>query len=163
MKRIAFCFVVLTVTLVASEVPVVQRIEDAIRAAEPGWQCQHAVLDAPPPVVPSEKWLVASVWRYTSKTGNRETVIMLISQVESRSDAHMSLDFMHEQSMHEGKVASGWKVKTYSLGDEAYLATNGSRYEIHFRKDRVIVRVKTDSILLAERFAKDAEAQISAN
>jgi len=156
MKRVVSCLVVMMATLlVAAKVPVVQRIEDAIRAAEPGWQCLHAVLNASPPLVPSEKWLVASVWENTSKTGNRESVIMLISQVESRSDAQLSL-----ASIRDGKVAPGWKVKAHSIGDEAYLATNGSRYEIHFRKDTVIVRVKSDSIRLAERFAKYAEGQI---
>ena len=156
MKRIVCSLVIVMATLlVAAEVPVVQRIEDAIRAAEPGWRCIHAVLNSSRPLVPSEKLLVASVWEYTSKTGRRESVIMLISQVQSRSDAQMSLN-----PMHEGKVAAGWKVKAYSIGDEAYLATNGSRYEIDFRKGTVIVRVKSDSIRLAERFAKYAEGQI---
>jgi len=60
-----------------------KRVEDAIRVTEPGWRCIHAVLNAPPPDVPSEKRLVASVWEHTSKTGNRESVHMHISQVES--------------------------------------------------------------------------------
>jgi hypothetical protein len=69
---------------------------------------------------------------------------------------------MSLNSMRQGKVAPGWKVKPYSIGDEAYLGTfrNGSRYEIHFRKDTVIVRVSSDSIRLAERFAKYAEGKL---
>jgi hypothetical protein len=161
MKRIASCLVVLMATLLmAAEAPVVQRIEDAIRAAEPGWRCIHAVLNAPPPDVPSERRLVASVWEHTSKVGNRQSVHMLISQVDSRNDAQISLN-----SMRDGKVAPGWKVKPYRIGDEAYLGTfrNGRRYEIHFRKNTVIVRVSSDSMRLAEKFAKYAEGQIQDN
>lgn len=161
MKAVAkLLTILLGAILVYAEVPVVEKIENAIRAAEPGWRCIHAVLNAPPPDVPSEKRLVASVWEHTSKAGRRESVHMLISQVASPADGKLSLE-----SVSDGKVAPGWKVKPYSLGDEGYLSTfrNGSRYEIHFRKDTVVIRVSSDSIRLAERFARYAEAQIKLN
>jgi hypothetical protein len=162
MNRTIPCLLVvlLATLLVGREMPVVQRVEDAIRASEPGWVCSHAVLNAPPPDVPSEKRLVASVWEHTSQNGKRESVHLYISQVDSRSDAETSL-----KSMREGKVAPGWKVEPYSIGDEAYLAKfrDGTRYEIHFRKNTIIVRVSSDSIRLAGRFAKCAEGQIQAD
>jgi hypothetical protein len=162
MTRIVRCLLVIVcATLFASaDVPLVQRVEDAIRAAEPGWRCIHAVLNAPKPEVASEKLLVASVWEHTSENGKRESVDLNIFQVDSRNDAKMSLN-----SVRDGKVPEGWKVKPYSIGDEAYLATfrNGIRYAIDFRKGTTIVRVRSDSIWLADRFAKCAEGQIQAN
>jgi hypothetical protein len=136
----------------------VQRVEDAIHAAEPGWICIHAVWNGPPPDVASEKRLVTSVWEHTAKDGTRERINLDISQVASRDDASLSLNPVREE-----KVAPGWTVKPYHIGDEGYLVTykGGSRFEIHFFKDKTIVRVKSDSIELTEKFAKYTEEQIS--
>ena len=150
--------VMFAAVFVRAEVPLAQKVEDAIRAAEPGWQWTHPVLDSSP-IVPSEKRLLISRWKHTSRTGQLETVDLHIFQVDSRHDAEMFL-----APEREGKVPSGWKVNPYSIGDEAYLATygNGQRYEVYFRRGMVIVIVKGDSIQLVERFAKYAAKQIAA-
>ncbi|HWC18068.1 MAG TPA: hypothetical protein VG498_13695 [Terriglobales bacterium] len=138
---------------VLAEVPLPQKVEDAIRAAEPGWKCTHAGLEASP-IVPSEKRLLISRWERRSTTGQQEGVELWIFQVGSPADAEKSLS-----PMREGKVAAGWKVNSYSTGDEAYLGKfrDGERYEIQFRKGLVVVRVSSDSMRLAERFAKYAD------
>jgi hypothetical protein len=150
--------IVFAAVFVRAEASLAQKVEDAIRAAEPDWQWTHPILDSSP-IVPSEKRLLISRWKHTSRTGKVEAIDLHIFQVDSRHDAEMSL-----APEREGKVASGWKVNRYSLGDEAYLATYGKdqRYEMHFRRGIVVVIVKGDSIQLVERFAKYAAKQIAA-
>src|SRR5271166_5085477 len=91
-----------------ADVPLVQKVEDAIRAAEPGWRCVHAVLNAPPPDVAGEKLLVASIWEHTSQKGKRESGHLFLVQVDSPSDAETAL-----KAVREAKVPEGWKVKPY--------------------------------------------------
>ena len=142
---------------VHAEAPLVAKVENAIRGTELGWRCTKGILNAPPPLVPSERPLVVSEWDHTSKTGKRESVDVKIFQVDSLTDAQLSLS-----PVREGKVAKGWRVQRLKIGDEGYLATfrNGARFAIDFRKGTIVVRVSSDSFRVAERFAQHVAAQI---
>ena len=140
-----------------AETPLVDKVENAIRSSEPGWRCIRAILNAPPPLVPSQKPLVVETWDHTMQGGTRESVEVMIFHVDSRTDAKVSLG-----PVREGKVATGWKVEKLRIGDEGYLATfeNGGRVEVHFRKGTIVVTVSSDSLPLANRFAQPVAAQI---
>jgi len=159
MVRTLLCLLIaLSATmLVGEDSVVVQNIESAIRLAEPNWGCIHAVWNGQPPDVPSEKRLVLGVCEGTAKDGTHARVVLDISQVDSRDAAKLSLRYMREE-----KVAPGWTVKPYRIGEEGYLSTykNGNQHEIHFRKNTTIVRVKSDSIELTKKFAGYAEGEI---
>jgi len=159
MVRTVLCLlIVLSATaLLGEDAVLVRNMENAIRVAEPDWKCVHGVWNGPPPDVPSEERLVLSVWLHTAKDGTHEEVVLDISQVESGDAAKLSL-----RDVREEKAAPGWTVKPYRIGEEGYLSTykTGSRYEIHFRKNTTIVRVKSDSIELTEKFAGYAEGEI---
>lgn len=161
MRRIPLASVVLIVATLGAraEVPLVAKVENAIRIAEPGWRCTRGILNAPPPLVPSGRLLVDSVWDHTSESGKRESVHVDIFEVNSRADAKMSLS-----PVREGKVATGWKVEKFKIGDEGYLSTyrNGGRFEIQFRMGTILVRVSSDSFRLVERFTQHIAAQIDA-
>jgi hypothetical protein len=109
--------------------------------------------------VPSERLLSLSVWDHISENGKLESVNVKIFQVDSRADAEMSLD-----PVREGKVATGWKVARFKIGDEGYLSTfkDGGRFEISFRKGIIVVKVSSDSFRVVERFAQHVAAQIEA-
>jgi hypothetical protein len=51
-------------------------------------------------------------------SGKRERVDVQIFEVGSRTDAKMSLS-----PVRNGRVARGWKVEKFKIGDEGYLAT----------------------------------------
>src|SRR5256885_977822 len=118
-----------------AETPLVAKVENAIRSTEPGWRFTRGILNAPPPLVPSQRPLVVEAWDHTSKGGTRESVEVMIFQVNSSTDAKMSLS-----PVREGKVATGWKVERLKIGDEGYLSTfkNGGRFVIQFPKVTVV-------------------------
>src|SRR5262249_48204316 len=101
--------------------------------------------------------LLVQEWDHSSESGKRESVDVKIFQVDSRTDAKLSLG-----PVREGKVAKGWKVKSLKIGDEGYLATfkNGGRFEVQFRKGTIVVTVSSDSASLVERLAQLVAAQI---
>jgi hypothetical protein len=142
-----------------AETPLVANVENAIRRTEPGWRYTRGILNAPPPLVPSQRPLVVEAWDHTSKSGTRESVEVMIFQVNSSTDAKLSLS-----PVREGKVARGWKVERLKIGDEGYLSTfkNGGRFEIQFRKGTIVVSVSSDSFPLVDRFAQLVAAQIDA-
>jgi hypothetical protein len=145
--------------VVSAETPFVAKVENAIRSSESGWRCTRGILNAPPPLVPSERVLVVSDWEHTSESGKRESADVEIFEVGSRTDAKLSLN-----PMREGKVAKGWKVQRLKIGDEGYLATfmSGARFEIHFSKGTIVAIVSSDSLRIVERFAQHVAAQIDA-
>lgn len=150
--------IVLSATLLLSQQSsLVQNIEDAIRLAEPDWRCTHGIWNGPPPVALSEKTVLSSSWEHTSKDGNVERVSLHISQVDSLDDAKLSL-----RSVREGRLAPEWTRAYYDIGDEGYLATYrvGGPFSIAFRKNKIVVRVASDSIELTEKFATYAASHI---
>lgn len=161
MRKIPLRLLVLIVATVSvrAEAPLVAKVENAIRRTEPGWRCTRGILNAPPPLVSSERPLVVSVWDHALEGGKRESVAVNIFQVDSLADAGMSLS-----PVREGKVATGWKVQGFKIGDEGYLATfrNGAQFEIHFRKSTIVVRVSGGSFRMVDRFAQHVVAQIDA-
>jgi hypothetical protein len=141
-----------------SETPLVERVENAIRSTKPGWRYTRGILNAPPPLVPSQRPLVVETWNHTSESGKRESVEVMIFQVDNHTDAKMSLS-----PAREGKVAAGWKVERFRIGDEGYLSTfknGGRRFEIQFRRGTIVVAVSSDSFPLVDRFAQLVAAQI---
>jgi hypothetical protein len=141
-----------------AETPLVDKVENAIRSTKPGWRCTRGILNAPPPLVPSQRPLVVEAWDHTSESGKRESVELMIFQVDNHTDAKMSLS-----PVRDGKVATGWKVERFQIGDEGYLSTfkhDGRRFEIQFRKGTIVVAVSSDSFPLVDRFAQLVAAQI---
>ena len=140
-----------------ADAALVAKIENAIRGAEPGWRCTKGILDAPPPPVASERPLIVSVWDHKSENGRGESVDVNVFKVDSLSDAKISLG-----PAREGKVHTGWKIETFKIGDEGYLGTfkNSERFAITFRKGTIVVRISSDSLPLAQRFAQHVAAQI---
>ena len=103
MRKLQLTSLVLIATLGArAEAPLVTKVEKAIRNTEPGWHCSRSVWNAPPLLVPSERPLLVSVWDHEPENGKRESVHVNIFQVDSRSDATISLS-----PVREGKVATG--------------------------------------------------------
>src|SRR5689334_2946688 len=84
--------IVFTTAFVRDQTSLAQKVEDAIRAAEPDWRCRfdHAVLEAPL-TVPSEKRLLIGRWERRSKNGQPDFVDLWIFQVDSRTDAEKFL------------------------------------------------------------------------
>jgi hypothetical protein len=156
---IAFSMVIVATLGVGAETPLVAKVENAIRSAEPGWRCTRGVFNGPRPLVPSERLLSLTVWDHISDNGERESVNLKISQVDSRADAETSLE-----PFREGKVATGWKVERFRIGDEGFLSTSkdGGRFEISFRKGIIVVKVSSDSFRAAERFAQHVASEIEA-
>jgi len=140
-----------------SEEPLVSKVENAIRSTEPGWQYTPAILNGPPPLVPSERLIVAGEWNHHLKSGSRESVEVNLFRVDSSVDAEMSLS-----EVREGAVATGWRVQRFQIGDEGYLSTfkNGARFGLHFRKGTIIVRLSGNSFRLVKKFAHCIAAQI---
>ncbi len=154
---ILFGTVVVATSNASAKTQLVDRVENAIRSTEPGWRCTRAIWNAPPPLVPSQKTLVVEAWDHTSESGKRESVEVRIFQVDNRTDAKISLS-----PVREGKVATGWKVERFKIGDEGYLSTfqGGKRFEIQFRKSKIVVTVSGDSFPLVDRFAQRVAAQL---
>jgi hypothetical protein len=146
---------VVTTHDVRAETPLVDKVENAILSTKTGFRCTRAIFNAPPPLVPSQRPLVVETWDHTIGDGKRESVEVMIFQVDSRTDAKVSLS-----PVREGKVATGWKVEKLRIGDEGYLVESGGRVEVHFRKGMIVVTVSSDSLPLANRFAQLVAAQI---
>jgi hypothetical protein len=153
-------FACVCLSLVQAQTPLVAKVENAIRSAEPEWRCTRGILNATPPLIANEKPLEISTWTHTSKSGKRESVEVNIFKVDSRSDASVSLS-----PVREGNIAPGWIAQRFQIGDEGYLITynKGSRFAIDFRRDTKIVRVSSDSLRLAKRFALLVAAQLDDN
>jgi hypothetical protein len=144
---------------VHAQAPLVVKIERAVQNTEPNWRCIRAVLDRPWQQVPSERLLVDDECARRSETGKRETVNLQIFQVASKTDAKVCL-----APVREGKVADGWKVRKFNVGDEGYLATfrNDGRFEVTFTKDTIFVTINSSSFPLVDKFAHLVAAQIGA-
>jgi hypothetical protein len=140
-----------------AEEQLVSKVENAIRRAQPGWRYTRAILNAPPPIVQSERVLVAEVWEHDLETGTKDDVDLYLFRVDSRPDAEMSLS-----EVRNGKVAKGWRVRGFHIGDEGYLIRfrNGERFELNFRKGTTIVRVSSNSLRLVKQFAQLVAAQL---
>jgi hypothetical protein len=159
MRRIAVMslLILLAAHRASPEAPLVAKVEDAIRNAEPQWRCSRGVFNAPWRQVPNERLLLITECDHKSRSEKRESVDVRIFEVDSRSDAQICLN-----PVREGKVATGWKVEKFKIGDEGYLATlrNNGRFEIEFRKGTIFVTVSGDSFGIVDRFAQLVAAQI---
>ena len=120
-------------------------------------RCTRGIVNAPPPLVPSERVLVDSVWDHTSESARRESVDVMIFQVDSRTDGKMCLD-----PVREARVGTGWNVERVKIGDERILGRfrHGKRFEIQFRKGTIVAK-STGSVALSG-FGCEVDAQAPA-
>jgi len=139
----------------------VGRFRRTIESKEPGWQYIGVIQTGRVRVVPSEKTLIASVWRRISKGDNREGVDINVYEVESPEEAAKWLSLSRE-----ARLAVGSQVTKYKKGDEAYLSEykyqSGSSHELHFRKGKIVVEVRGESLRNVERFAEYVLTQLTA-
>ncbi len=143
-----------------SESSLVSRVEQVIRNKEPEWKCSRGIQSGRVPVVPSERTLLVSLWERKRKNGARESVSVNLYEVESPSEGATWL-----RPMGEGKVAAGWKVEKFEIGDEAYLLKfqNGRRHSLYFRKENIIVEISGESLSRVKKFAQYVVSQIAAS
>lgn len=142
------------------ESSLVNGIEQTVRRKEPGWKVSRGIQSGRVRVVPGERTLVASSWGRRLKSGGRESVSLNIYEVDSPAEAAR---WLHPIS--GGKVAKGWSVERFEIGDEAYLSTfrGGRRHSLHFRKGSIIVEVSGGALDVVKRFAQYVVADLAAD
>ena len=120
-----------------------------VKRSEPGWRYVGGWCTCPP-TVPQQVWRDNGTWERTDKAGHHESVDVQIVKGSSSEDI---ADWMRRFG---GKKTSPCQVERYSLGDEGFLSTcpRSYRHELNYRKGPFLVRVRSDSIKLVERFAK---------
>ena len=143
-----------------SKSPLVTRIEQSIGRKESGWKVSRGIQSGRVRIAPSERTLVASSWERKLKGGGRESVSLNIYEVESSSEAARWL-----HPIGEGKVAAGWRVQKFEIGDEAYLSTfrHGRRHSIYFRRGNVIAEVSGESLSVVKRFVQYVVSEMAAS
>lgn len=62
------------------------------------------------------------------------------------------------------RLADGWQVTTFKIGDEEYLSKNknGDRFVIEFRSGTVVARIEADDVVRVKEFAQTVVEQIRA-
>jgi hypothetical protein len=143
-----------------SESSLVSRVEQVIRNREPEWKSSRGIQSGRVPTVSSERTLLTSLWERKLKNGGRQSISVNLYEVESPSEAAIWLS-----PIGEGKIAAGWSVEKFEIGDEAYLSSfqNGRRYSLYFRKENIIVEVSGESLAKVKRFAEYVVSQIAAS
>ena len=124
MRRIEFACAVLAVALFSAlalkaqtEPKLATRIIQALQDKEPCWNPVVGIEGGRVPVVPSEKTVIVASWYCKQAGGSPEGVAVSVYQVESTTEAKEWLQFIGK-----GRVAQGWTVRSYHIGDEGYLA-----------------------------------------
>jgi hypothetical protein len=133
------------------------RIIEALKAKEAGWQ-RIAPIENRVLLVPSERRIVAAVW--VNPKSRSEDVEVSVYSVENRGEAVAWLEPVRNK-----QVAAGWQVSTYPIGDEGYLSKykDGKRFEIAFRRGKVVAWVKGDDLRRIKDSAKCVVDQIPPN
>ena|SRR5438067_13279271 len=162
MRRLRATAVVLAVSLAlvisaAEQRPVFQIRKNGIQPNDPEWHCRNGILNTPPSPALSERPVLVSVCEDAANTNQRTTLVIMIFDVDSRSDAILALSPLRHK-----KVAVGWSVKRFNLADEGYLGTyrDGSQFEIHFRRGLNVVKVSSNSLHLAKTVAGEVASQL---
>jgi hypothetical protein len=87
-------------------------------------------------------------------------VNVFVYAVENRADATEGL-----KPIRNGQGAAGWQTSIFKIGDEGFLATykDGKRFEINFRKGKVVGKVAANDLSRVTEFANYIVEQIPAN
>ena len=119
------------------------RIAQALKDKEPCWKPIAVIESGRVPLVPSEKRILVATYECEQLGGAREGVNVSIYSVENTEQATEWL-----RPIRSKQVAPGWRISSYHIGDEAYLAKYkaGERFEIEFRKGRVVGKVAANDL-----------------
>jgi hypothetical protein len=137
------------------------RIIEALKAKEPGWtyhrinESQHNL------AVPSEKDVLIGLWFGPNHVQSRsQDVEVHLHSVETTHDAVVWLSPWREK-----KLAEGWSVSAFQIGEEGYLATHkdGGRFSISFRKGSVVANMLAADLNTLKEFALCVVASIPPN
>jgi hypothetical protein len=139
-----------------NETSLSSRIMEALKAKESGWKpiglVENRIL-----LVPSEKRILTAVW--VSPQSRSKDVNLYVYSVESHGEAAAWL-----APLRDKKVASGWQVSAYQIGDEGYLSRyKDERFEIAFRRGNVVTKIAGNDPRRVKDFAKCIVDQIRAN
>jgi len=132
---------------------ILQQAATVIRRAEPAWQFTSRVCDCEPVLDEIE---ASSGW--WDARGNRR-VVVLLHVSKSVDSASRSMKPRQDRLLR----IPGWTFAPYQFADAAYIGTyrNGERFDLAFRKGRLIVFMGSESKTDIERFAKYLLAAIS--
>jgi len=142
-----------------NESPVASKINAVLKVKEPGWTFVGAIESGRVPIVPSEKRILVGTWESPKVDGASENVQVSIYEVENLAEAAAWL-----KPVRSGQVATGWKISSYRIGDEGYLANyrDGKRFEIQFRSDNFVGKIAGDQLSRVREFAQHIVAQVRA-
>jgi hypothetical protein len=142
-----------------SDDPLVLKVREAIEKAEPGWRYGVANWTIYRPMVPGETLLVVSTWDKPSRVPPELLMIKLFDVVTPEGGSKRLEWFRSGGAAHDG-----WRISEGDFGDESYVVTfgDGQRYEIHFRKGRIVAELSGDDGDAVRRFARIVEEQIPA-
>ena len=138
---------------------VASKITDVLKAKEAGWTFVDAIESGRVPIVPSEKRILVGIWESPKLDGVSENVQVSIYEVESPAEAAVWL-----KPVRNGQAASGWKISSYRIGDEGYLANyrDGKRFEIQFRSGNFVGKIAGDGLSRVREFTQWIVAQVPA-
>jgi hypothetical protein len=141
-------------TKTQSEPSLASRILEALRDRDPGWK-RIALIENRPLLVASERAIIFAVW--VNPKSHSEDVNVYVYSVESREEAVAWL-----RPVRDKQVAPGWQSSTYAIGDEGYLSKfkDGERFEIAFRREKVVAWVKGVDLRRMKDSAKCVADQI---
>ena len=151
----------LSVSLKAqSEPSLASRIIRQLKIKEPNWYVFEAINNTPVPLVPIETRIFVGGWQKPRSEGPSEVVNVFIYAVENRADAAEWL-----KPVRNGQVPAGWKTDHVHVGDEGFLAKykKGERFEIQFRKGKVVVKVGANDLSTVTEFAGYIVEQLPTN
>lgn len=151
----------LSVSLKAQTEPsLASRIIQHIKIKEPNWYVFEAIDNTPAPLVPIETRILVGGWQKPRSQGLSEVVNVFIYAVENRGDATEWL-----KPIRNGQGAAGWQTSVLKIGDEGFLAKykDGKRFEIQFRKGKVVVKIGANDLSTVTEFARYVVEQLPAN
>jgi len=134
------------------------RIVEVLKAKEPAWK-PVATVETRVPLVPGEKRiLTVAFWK--SAKSDSEHVYVSVYGVDNRGEAAAWLGPVHDR-----RVAVGWQISVYPIGDEGFLAKykDGKTFEIHFRKGNVVGKIAGNDPQSVSEFTKYIVDEIPPN
>ena len=133
---------------------ILRRAAADIKKAEPAWRFSAGVCDCDP--VRDEIEAVVGTWEQSKG-------VMVVLGLQTSKTVDSASRWMNQAARERLLPLPDWTVTKYELADGAYLGThrNGERYDLSFRKVRVIAIMASKSKSDIERFAKYVIAAIS--
>ncbi len=131
------------------ELAILRRASAAIKSAE-GVILNVGSTVTAPPLMREQRGVASATWNQAEPPGtlSKIRVTVIIVGITTADAASHFFD--------ERRVAAGWRLEPYALGDQADLGIYGDslRYEINFRKGRFLVSVGGFSRDDVERIAR---------